>query len=476
MTDNTGGNNSASGSTPDGAVAGPSRSATTETSNTSRPNAAYSFPPAFQPSIIRSFQKDAYYLSLFKAQFIDVARTVIGTRALQTHSDKLALVAAIAYHVFTTWEGAQTLGEEYVGSRMVARPRSGGTSRFVSRSRRVAFILTQVLLPFVLSRFYAAARRRINVSHQLRSQALQRAQMRARAVQSEEEKGDASKAPHPSRLDRIVGGLSRTLPSLEDLNRADGWLSYATAIHLMLFYLGGKYYKIAQRLVRVRYISIHPSPPGQEPPSYEVLGVLLGVQLGVKSALSLNRYLHRRAAAKKEAQGGHDDDQDQSPAARKAEADATTVEIDDRLWSHASVPAKPLRTLHNEEDEEREEDFESKTDFTDLAPLGQRVPLAFPSSTGNAVFRGYRASDAKSDETLSTAQLRAAPLESSSSSLLQCTLCMDQRKPQMGTSAVTECGHCFDWTCIVNWLKEKSECPLCRRQVALNRVIPIYNI
>lgn len=255
MTDNTGGNNSANGGSPDGAVAGPSRSATTESSNANRPNAAYSFPPAFQPSIIRSFQKDAYYLSLFKAQFIDVARTVIGSRALQTHSDKLALVAAIAYHVFTTWEGAQTLGEEYVGSRMVARPRNGGTSRFVSRSRRVAFILTQVLLPFVLSRFYAAARRRINVSHQLRSQALQRAQMRARAVQSEEDKGDASKAPHPSRLDRIVGGLSRTLPSLEDLNRADGWLSYATAIHLMLFYLGGKYYKIAQRLVRVRYVS-----------------------------------------------------------------------------------------------------------------------------------------------------------------------------------------------------------------------------
>lgn len=255
MTDNTGGNNSANGGSPHGAVAGPSRSATTESSNANRPNAAYSFPPAFQPSIIRSFQKDAYYLSLFKAQFIDVARTVIGTRALQTHSDKLALVAAIAYHVFTTWEGAQTLGEEYVGSRMVARPRNGGTSRFVSRSRRVAFILTQVLLPFVLSRFYAAARRRINVSHQLRSQALQRAHMRARAVQSEDEKDDASKGPRPSRLDRIIGGLSRTLPSLEDLNRADGWLSYATAIHLMLFYLGGKYYKIAQRLVRVRYVS-----------------------------------------------------------------------------------------------------------------------------------------------------------------------------------------------------------------------------
>lgn len=115
------------------------------------------------------------------------------------------------------------------------------------------FVLAQVLLPFVLSRLYARLRRMVNVRNALRKQALQRAQLRYRAV-----KGTAStndEEPKAGAVDRVVGWIAKTMPSLEDLQRPDGWLTYATTIHLMLFYLGGKYYKFGQRLARVKYVS-----------------------------------------------------------------------------------------------------------------------------------------------------------------------------------------------------------------------------
>lgn len=241
-------------SDPSSAEAGPSSRpmTTTPPPPAYRPNPTFSFPSAFQPSIIRSFQKDAYYLSLLRSQLHDVSRTLLGSRFLQQHGQAVTLVAALGYHIFTTWDGAQTLGEEYVGSRMVASSSRQGqdAGSFVSKQRRVAFILVQVLAPFVLSRVYARIRRRLNASNAARQQALQRRVLRARAV------GAASgEEPKPSRVDRIVAALCRWLPSLESLNRADGWIAFGTAVHLMLFYLGGRYYKVAQRLVGVEYVS-----------------------------------------------------------------------------------------------------------------------------------------------------------------------------------------------------------------------------
>lgn len=213
-----------------------------------RPSPAFSFPPAFQPSIIRSFQKDGYYLSLLRTQFADVVRSVFGSRFLQVHSEQLTVLVGVAYYVFSTYQGSQTLGEEYVGSRMVGRKQ-----RFVSGRRRMVFVLSHVLLPYLLSRVYAAVRRRLSASNAQRKQTLQRAQMRQRAV------GGGSlqsgNEPRPSRVDRVVEALVKYLPTIEDLQRPDGWLTYATALHLMAFYLGGRYYKLAQRFARVRYVS-----------------------------------------------------------------------------------------------------------------------------------------------------------------------------------------------------------------------------
>ncbi|KAG9314678.1 Pex12 amino terminal region-domain-containing protein, partial [Chiua virens] len=53
-----------------------------------------------------------------------------------------------------------------------------------------------------------------------------------------------------------------------------------------------------------------------------------------------------------------------------------------------------------------------------------------------------------------------------------CTLCLEERTD----SCATECGHLFCWNCIVNWGREKAECPLCRQGLNLTRMLPIYNL
>ena len=52
----------------------------------------------------------------------------------------------------------------------------------------------------------------------------------------------------------------------------------------------------------------------------------------------------------------------------------------------------------------------------------------------------------------------------------RCTLCLGPRRDP----ASTECGHCFCYTCIVAWAREKAECPLCRSKVKLSKILPLY--
>ncbi|KAK4696617.1 hypothetical protein P7C71_g1337, partial [Lecanoromycetidae sp. Uapishka_2] len=51
----------------------------------------------------------------------------------------------------------------------------------------------------------------------------------------------------------------------------------------------------------------------------------------------------------------------------------------------------------------------------------------------------------------------------------KCTLCLEPMKDP----SVTTCGHVFCWTCILDWIAEKPECPLCRQSVLGQHVLPL---
>lgn len=51
----------------------------------------------------------------------------------------------------------------------------------------------------------------------------------------------------------------------------------------------------------------------------------------------------------------------------------------------------------------------------------------------------------------------------------KCTLCLEIFKDP----SVTTCGHVFCWICVRDWVREKPECPLCRQEVLLSKVLPL---
>lgn len=51
----------------------------------------------------------------------------------------------------------------------------------------------------------------------------------------------------------------------------------------------------------------------------------------------------------------------------------------------------------------------------------------------------------------------------------KCILCLTEMKdPSCGP-----CGHIFCWNCIINWCKERSECPLCRQKCLKQSILPL---
>ncbi|EJU05371.1 peroxisome assembly protein per8 [Dacryopinax primogenitus] len=54
----------------------------------------------------------------------------------------------------------------------------------------------------------------------------------------------------------------------------------------------------------------------------------------------------------------------------------------------------------------------------------------------------------------------------------RCVLCLEERT----ATAATACGHLFCWTCVVDWTREKPECPLCRQKIDLQSLLAIYNL
>lgn len=80
--------------------------------------------------------------------------------------------------------------------------------------------------------------------------------MRAMALRSSRRSDTTEeKEERPGRIDRTLAYLANKLPEMSSITATDGWLAYAGAAHIAIFYLGGRYYGVAQRLAGVEYVS-----------------------------------------------------------------------------------------------------------------------------------------------------------------------------------------------------------------------------
>ena len=60
--------------------------------------------------------------------------------------------------------------------------------------------------------------------------------------------------------------------------------------------------------------------------------------------------------------------------------------------------------------------------------------------------------------------------------LLQCPVCIDplQDLPEGKEVKGTQCGHLFCSLCLAKALKQKEQCPTCRKKVTLSKVIKVF--
>ncbi|PGH11493.1 hypothetical protein AJ79_04868 [Helicocarpus griseus UAMH5409] len=229
------------------------------------------FPWATSPDIIRSHEKDAYISGTLSAQLQSIVRALRGARFAHTHTDAIKNLTELLYLSLTTLVGNRTLGEEYCDVVQL----EDDTLRLPSLARRVGYILSTILIPWTLQRLLPALRQKLRAK-------LQRsiARLQARAALSSAKQG-TSPAP-PSLTLRFQTYVLDHLDSLTSL-------SPIFALNLAAFYFSGAYYHISKRIWGLRYVFTKRIEDGEARIGYEVLGVLLVLQIAVQGALHVKQ-------------------------------------------------------------------------------------------------------------------------------------------------------------------------------------------
>lgn len=352
---------------------------------------SYTYPYADSPSIVRSNQKDLAITTDLHTQLTDLLRRLYGTRFVHSHDTLLNTFTELLYLSLTTWIGNRTLGEEYCDIYQIETNTAG---RFPSLRRRTGYILGAVLLPYGLGKILPRLRSRV------------RSKLEA-AIIAGTHPGDVKAATKR----RVQQYLLRHLHTITSP-------SPVYALTLAVFYFSGSYYHLSKRVFGLRYIFSRRSPPSEQRAGYEVLGVLLVLQMVVQA------YMHV-----------------QSTISSNLPTEGASAILDDgvEVGLHQATAQLDGRAIVNPADGRQRVARSMQTPF--LASEKARYDLA--------------------DET-ALAWLQPKQQR-------KCTLCLEPMKDP----SVTTCGHVFCWTCILDWVHEKPECPLCRQGVLRQHVLPL---
>ncbi|KAI4865754.1 RING-1 like protein [Hypoxylon rubiginosum] len=384
------------------------------------PSSISPYPYAFAPDIIRAHQKDAYFQGLLTNQIADLHRRLLGARSAHAWAAESRTLADLLYLCLTTLLGNRTLGEEYCGLVQVeAGTSSSSSSALPALPRRAAYIAGSILFPYGLARVLPKIRARI------------RARLQKNLGISPSGDGDDEGEITPAKL-RARRSWSYKLQAYV-LAHLSSITSPAPvhALGLALFYFSGSYYELAKRLTGLRYIFTRKvDDESSDRAGYELLGVLLVVQMAVQG------YLHVRSTLSE--LSPHPEQRGSSSRAGGGGGGSLAVSLDPNVYTSnnsllpgSGAAAAPQTRIN-------------------LA-LATHTP-ALPSSEAR-----YDLADEGKMRWIMGAQQR------------KCTLCLEELKDP----AATQCGHVFCWSCIGDWVREKPECPLCRREALVQHILPL---
>ena len=363
----------------------------------SQPNASsqYQYPFAAAPDIIRSNQKDAYFQGVLLTYLSNILRSLYGARFIHTHATSARAFADLLYLSLTTLIGNRTLGEEYTDVIQI----SATDLQFPTFLRRTAYILSSVLLPYSLTKLLPAFRYRI----------------RSKLEASVRHDGD--------------GGVLKNvqfyiLTHLSTLTSP----SPVYALGLAIFYFSGSYYHLSKRITGLRYIFTKQLAPSDQRVGYEVLGILLVLQMTVQGWLHLHNTFRSGFPA----------------LANPQSLSGGTAVIDGGV--EMSLDSQAYGDGNNI--------------LFEVAPAREGSKSRIEQSTHTPVLDDEPRYDLKDQDIMGWIQGKQQR---------KCTLCLENMKDP----SVTTCGHVFCWTCIGDWIREKPECPLCRQGILYQHVLPL---
>lgn len=198
------------------------------------------------------------------------------------------------------------------------------------------------------------------------------------------------------------------------------------ALSLATFYFTGAYYHISKRLFGLRYTFTKQIRPEEQRVGYEVLGSLLVLQFAVQGVMHLRETMLERLVS--------------SSSGTKIKGLVSGEEENNATITPSS-------------------DQGSAEYINGASDPNQYLTKGISSTTRTPVLDHprYTLAEEGTMNWIPSGQQR------------KCTLCLEPfRDP-----SVTSCGHVFCWTCIQDWVKEKAECPLCRQDVLLQKILPL---
>ncbi len=368
---------------------------------------SFSYPWAAAPDIIRSHQKDAYFQSVLLGRLEAVVRSLYGARTAHNWTAEARTFTELLYLGLTTFVGNRTLGEEYTDIVHV----EDNTHRLPSIFRRSGYIISSVLLPYALARFLPALRRRLRA----KLEANLKKQNRRRASSPTRSKAPRSTSFHVQEY--ILKHLD-AITSPSPINAAS----------LAIFYFSGAYYMLSKRIFGLRYIFTRKLTESDQRVGYEVLGILLVLQMLVQG------YIH--------AQDTWRNVQTTNLPSNAAGVAGGSAVIDGgvEIGTDETISAPLLFETHHGAD-----------------PANQQAHLAKITNTPLPQPHRFDLKDAEVMQWIDGKQQR------------KCTLCLEPMKDP----SVTTCGHVFCWTCVTDWLREQPMCPLCRQSALVQHVLPL---